>query len=377
MNHPGRRWIAGVCVLPFVLAVQIACSPAHGPILIGLAGPFSDSVGAPMRRAAEMAVREINQAGGVGGRPIQLVIRDDYGDPDSALSVASELVQSGVVAVIGHVYSGETLAAAPVYNAAGVLQISPSSSAPSVTQVGKWTFRVCPSDQQQAAALARFVSDRLQLRQGTILYLNNDYGRGLRRAFDIEFSRLGGEIDANGPYLTTEPDVNAYLDRLITRDHSEFVFLAGNQDEAASILRQAHAHKLTVPILGGDGLEGLEREGTLGDGTYVSNGYLPDFDSPENHRFVQAYQKAYPTSKPPTQAAAATYDILNLLREQLEQAGTDRRRLRDAVAEVGRERPPYRGVTGAIAFDEHGEVPHQRVVIGRISGGSIHAVEGL
>ncbi len=120
--------------------------PGSRPIRIGLAGPFSDSVGAPMKRAAELAVEQINQAGGIGGRRIELVARDDYGDPDSAVGIATDLEAAGVVAVVGHVYSGTTLAAAPVYNGSRtpVLQISPSSSAPAVTDAGDYTFRTWP-----------------------------------------------------------------------------------------------------------------------------------------------------------------------------------------------------------------------------------------
>lgn len=376
MNHVLRRWLSGAPVLFFGLPVLFACSPGDRPIRIGLAGPFSDSVGAPMRRAAELAVRQINRSGGIAGRPVELVARDDFGDPDSAIGVATELTAAGVVAVIGHVYSGSTLAAAPVYNTGRVVQISPSSTAPTITQAGDWTFRVCPSDVQQAQALARFVGERLHLQRGTILYLNDEYGRGLRRTFDDEFSRFGGEIDAEAPYLTTRPNVGAYLDRLVSRDHSEFVFLAGNQDEAAFILRQARARKLSIPFVGGDGLEGLEQQGAVGEGTYISNGYLADFDSPENRRFVQEYRTAYPMALPPSQAAAATFDILYLLRDRIALVGTDRRRLRDAVADVGRGSPAFRGVTGEIAFDENGDVPKQRVVIGRISGGTLHAVGG-
>jgi branched-chain amino acid transport system substrate-binding protein len=330
-----------------------------------------------MKRAAELAALQINQAGGVAGRQIALVIRNDFGDPDSAVAVAGRLASAGVVAVIGHVYSATTLAAAPVYNAAGVVQISPSSSAPRVTEAGEWTFRVCPGDAQQAEALARFVSDGLHLQRGTILYLNSEYGRGLRKAFNLEFSRLGGQIDEEVPYLTDRPDVGAYFDRLQLRDHSEFVFLAGNQQEAGFILRQARARRLSIPFIGGDGLEGLQQEGSVGNGTFISNGYLADFDSPENKQFVQAYHAAYPSAAPPSQAAAATFDAMYLLRDRMVKVGTNRRRLRDAVAEIGRGSPAFKGVTGTIAFDENGDVPQQRVVIGRVAGGRIRPVEGL
>jgi len=96
-----------------LVAFVTSCSRPDDPILIGLAGPFSDDVGAPMKQAAALAVDEINASGGINGRKIQLIARDDYAEPDSAVQIATELDRRGVVAVIGHVYSGTTLAAAP------------------------------------------------------------------------------------------------------------------------------------------------------------------------------------------------------------------------------------------------------------------------
>ena len=113
-----RRTFFVVHTSSLLLLSLAACGDTGAPIRIGLAGPFSDPVGAPMKRAAELAVEEINAAGGVRGRPLELVTRDDFGDPDSAVAVASALEAAKVVAVIGHVYSGTTLAAAPVYNGA-------------------------------------------------------------------------------------------------------------------------------------------------------------------------------------------------------------------------------------------------------------------
>jgi branched-chain amino acid transport system substrate-binding protein len=231
-----RRWTAGVSVSTLVLPVLLACAPGSHPIRIGLAGPFTDSVGAPMKHAAELAVRQINAAGGIGGRPIELVERNDFGNSDSAVNIAADLKAAGVVAVVGHVHSGTTLAAAPVYNGGrnAVTQISPSSSAPAVTAAGEYTFRTCPSDLQQGTALARFAADRLNLKRGTILYLNNEYGRGIRTIFASEFARRGGVIDDIDPYLGQTPDVDAYVERLARRKTSQFVFLGGNQDEAAA-----------------------------------------------------------------------------------------------------------------------------------------------
>ena len=372
-----RRFTAGS--VGAALLLTLACSAEGGPVRIGLAGPLSDSVGAPMRRAVELAVEQANRSGGINGRMIELIARDDFGDPDSAVQVAEALQSAGVVAVIGHVNSGSTLAAAPVYNDSRhpVVEISPSSTAPEVTDAGAYTFRVCPSDLQFGAALARFAAERLGFHHGTVLYLNDDYGRGLRQAFTRSFSELGGIIDETDPYLGADPDVGPYIERLIRRKTSEFIFLGGNQSEGVAALRAAANRKLSIPLMGGDGLEGLEKTGRLAEGAYIANGYLASFPSPTNREFVRVYADRYPGAAPPSQAAAAAYDIIFLLRRVIAQTGTDRTRIRDGLAAVGQGSAAYEGVTGEIAFDDHGDVPKQRVVIGQVRNGAVIAVEGL
>lgn len=371
-----RRWSR--LVLTGLALVLTACgSGSSGPVKIGIAGPFTDSVGAPMRRAAELAVAEINASGGVGGRPIELVLRDDYGEPDSAVNAAEELVDAGVVAVVGHVYSGATLAAAPVYNAARIVQISPSSSSPQISSAGAYTFRTCPSDLQQGEALARYAADRLNLRRATILYLNDDYGRGLRQTFAREFIRLGGMVDAMDPYLGDHPDVTSYIERLARRGSSQFVFMGGYREEAEVALRAARERGVKVPFFGGDALEGLERAGALAEGSYISNAYLASFDTPKNREFVSAYAKRYPAAIAPNQPAAATYDIIYMLRDAIARGASSGPALRDAIAKIGSTAPAFDGVTGEIAFDTAGDVPRQRVIIGRVESGQVRAVEGL
>ncbi|HEX9894230.1 MAG TPA: ABC transporter substrate-binding protein, partial [Gemmatimonadales bacterium] len=193
-----------------------------------------------MLRAAQLAVEEINASGGIGGRSIQLVARDDTGDPDSAVSVAAELVAEEVVAVVGHVYSGTTLAAAPVYGASEVPVpvITPSSSSPEVAQAGPHVFRLCPTDLEHGAALATWIRQGLGFSRGAVLYLNNPYGRGVRQSFVARFLVLGGSIVESDPYLGDTPDVGPYLDR-IRSTGAEFLVVAGNRLEAETVLQLA------------------------------------------------------------------------------------------------------------------------------------------
>ena len=281
-----------------------------------------------MKLAAELAAEEINAAGGINGRPIELVARDDYADPDSAVFIANDLYEAGVTAVVGHLFSGPTLAAAPVYNGGPdpVVAISPSSSSPEISTAGDYTFRICPSDLAHGAALARWTYQRLGSRRGAVLYLNDQYGRGIRQTFVQEFTRLGRRArsrsirtSANGP--TSAPTSTAW-----SRDRAEFLIVAGNRGEAEEIIRQARRRGLTIPVLGGDGLEGIHEAGALAEGVYLSSAYFPTIAD----RRQPSVRRGLPSQVPrraglPNQPAAATYDALYLLRDVIARSGIEPR----------------------------------------------------
>lgn len=375
MASPRRSGLIASRIAAGVLAgLLAACAPAEeGPIRIGIAGSFSDPIGIPMKLAAELAAEEINAAGGIGGRPLELVARDDYADPDSAVFIAGDLYDSDVVAVVGHLFSGMTLAASPVYNGGEdpVAAISPSSSSPELSTAGEHTFRVCPSDLAHGAALAQWVRERLGFERGAVLYLNDQYGRGIRQTFVKQFLRLGGRLESVDPYLGDSPDVGPYLDRLARSKDIEFLVVAGNRGEAEEVLRQARRRGLMLPVLGGDGLEGIEGAGALAEGVYLTSAYFPSLPTRANRKFVEAYRRKFPGVGLPNQPAAATYDAVHLLRDVIARAGTDRQAVRRVLAAVGSETPPFEGVTGVVAFDARGDVPDQNVYIGKVSAGAV------
>ncbi len=357
-----------------VAGLLSGCAADSGrPVRIGVSGSFSDPIGLPMKLAAELAAEEINAAGGINGRRLELVSRDDYADPDSAVFVASDLYQSDVSAVVGHLFSGTTLAASPVYNGGPdpVAAISPSSSSPEVSSAGDHTFRVCPSDLAHGAALAHWVRERLGLERGAVLYLNDQYGRGIRQTFVEGFIGLGGRLQSIDPYLGDKPDVGPYLDRLVRDKWIEFLVVAGNRGEAEEVIRQARRRGLTVPVLGGDGLEGIESAGALSEGVYLTSSYFPTLATEANRKFVEAYRRKFPDAGMPNQPAAATYDAIYLLRDVIARAGTDRQAVRRALAAVGSETPAFEGVTGVVAFDAAGDVPDQNVYVGMVRGGAV------
>jgi len=374
----GRSSRALTILMPAALLLVWGCSGSPEPIRIGLAGSLTDPVGIPMKLAAELAVEEINGQGGVDGRLLELIQRDDYGDPDSAVFVATDLYEAGVSAVIGHIFSGMTLAAAPVYNGGPdpVAAISPSSSSPDISTAGDYTFRICPSDLAHGIALAKWVHDTLKLERGAVLFLNDQYGRGVRQTFVRDFVRRGGTLQAIDPYLGDIPQVGPYLDRLAKVGGTDFLVIAGNRGEAEEILRQARRRGLTMPILGGDGLEGIEAAGALAEGVHLSSAYLPTLATPANRKFLQAYRRKFPAAGLPNQPAAATYDAVYLLGEVIGRAGSKRSAIRRELARVGGAAPAFRGVTGTVAFDAKGDVPNQTVYIGVVHGGAVQLAGG-
>ncbi len=370
-----------VRVLALSLAALVAaCTGRDRPIYIGVAAPFTDPIGEPALKAARLAVSEINAAGGIRGRPLALIEKDDHADPDSAVDAAVALYESDAVAVVGHVFSSTTLAAAPIYNGGRhpMVELSQSSSAPEVSAAGDFTFRLCPSDLAHGQALARWVSERLQLGSGAVLYLDDDYGRGIREQFVTEFQRRGGTVLGIDPYLGAAPDVGPYLDRLLRLPRRpQFLMVAGNRSEAEAVLRQARDRGLDVPLVGGDGLEGLEQAGALAQGDYVSAAYHPSLNSRANRDFIAAWKRAYPGAPLPNQPAAATYDGVRLLAEVIAEVGPDRAKVRQRLARVGRDLPAWDGVGGRIAFDSLGDVPSRQVYITVVRDGQVILAGGL
>jgi branched-chain amino acid transport system substrate-binding protein len=365
------RTFAVLCIA----ASLAACGRGRGPVVIGVAGPFSQPRGISMQRAAQLAANEINAAGGIRGDSIRLVFADDSGSEDVAVRIAKAFVDSAaVLAVVGHLSSNATLAAGRVYSAAAnpLLMISPSASSPDLTGFSPYVFRVTPNDLNQGQQIARFTRRVLGARRAGVLFINNEYGRGLRHAFAAEFTGLGGTVVEEDPYLGATPTFEPYLTRLQRRGGVDVLVLACELPGAEEALREASQMGLRWPVIGGDALTGIEALGPLAEGVRFSSTYLPQRPGDLNARFVAAYARAFNGDRP-DHRGAGSYDIVHLLARAIADAGHDRRAIRDYIAEIGTRRPAYEGVTGTIAFDALGDVPAKPVVIGVVHGGQLQA----
>jgi len=177
------------------------------------------------------------------------------------------------------------------------------------------------------------------------------------------------------PFSEQKPDVGAYLERLAQTQGADFLILAANIDEGTQVLRAIRDKGFKGPILGGDGLDGIEDAGPLGEGVYVATVYLPSENTERNRKFLSAYREKFPLGNPVDYSAAATYDIVYLLRDAMLRGGTSRKQLRDAVAAVGQTEPAFSGLTGSIAFDENGDVPQLNIQMGVVRNGTLRVAE--
>lgn len=362
-----RRLLLPLCAA----GVLAACESSSGPVVLGVAGPFGTTYGASMRQGAELAAREVNANGGIRSRPLELRFLDDAADPDVAVKVAEEFFDdSEVVAVVGHVNSGAMVNAASVYEQ-GLPAVATSATSEIISGLGDWIFRVAPSDSANSVDLARIAREAGV--PAAVLYENEDYGRGLAEGFRAALAGSGGRVVSVDPYLPTTDDLRPYLQRMRERGVG-LVFVAGLENDAARIIRQAHEVGLEARFLGGDGMEGLVTMGPEFDETLVGVLFHPDA-SPRSAAFAAQFRAAY--GREADSFAALAYDATRLVAEAAREAGPDRIAIRDYLAGVGREgAPPYEGVTGTIRFDANGDPVDKEFAVGEIHQGRIRLTDG-
>ncbi len=329
-------------------------SPDTSTIKIGYLGDLSGptfNFGESGKNGVLLAAAEINQAGGINGRRIDVVIEDDQGSPERAATVANKLVHlDNVVALIAGGASGSSLAAGPNAQAAQVPMISPSSTNPAVTQIGDYIFRACFLDAFQGEVMARFAVKSLNAKKAAIMLdYNSPYSRGLTEFFELSFTKLGGQVVSKQSYTQGDSDFRGQLSELKGTE-PDVIYLPGYYGDVAIIAKQARQLGLTQPLLGGDGWDAPELWSLAGDsinGSYISNHYSVEDPSPAIQKFVQNYRMQSGNLMPDAHAALA-YDAMRFLAEAIQRAGTNGPKLRDALAATKN----FQGITGLISMDK-------------------------
>jgi branched-chain amino acid transport system substrate-binding protein len=352
--------------LAALLLSLAACNGGGGgTYTIGLAAPLQRSFGENSRLAAEMAIKEINEAGGVNGHLLALKPLDDKAEESEAITVAQRMYDdASVLAVVGHANSGPMMAASEVYER-GLPAVGTSATSTEISRLGEWVFRTGSSDSANAAALATSAAGLG--RRVAILYSNDDYGISLADVFGRALAGTGATLVGRYPYLEEMKDFRPYI-RLLKQRGAEVVLVAGLEVGAATLIEQSHELEWTPRFIGGDGLEPLAELGARYNGTLVGVLYHPEM-SPAARRFAASFREAY--KREPDSSAATSYDAVQLIAGALREGNTTRASIRRYLELVGRSggAPPLAGVSGPVAFDENGDPVGKPVALVRIENG--------
>ncbi|MDI9421308.1 MAG: ABC transporter substrate-binding protein [Bacillota bacterium] len=364
-----RKWFTGVLagLLLLVLTLPVLADEA---LKVGLITPLTGSVstfGISVRNAVVMGVEQINEAGGINGRPIELIIYDDKGDATEAANSVRRLIdRDQVVLVIGPVITPCVLAAAPIAQGAGIPLMTPTGTGDTITSIGDMIFRAAYKDSFQGETMARFAWEKMGLKKVAVIYdVANDYSTGVMNAFRQKYQELGGEIVSLESYSTNDNDFSAQLTSIYVRK-PEAVFIPDYYSAAGPIIMQARQLGIEVPLLGIDGWDSPELAllaGGYEEGGYFVNHYSTDDQTASTQAFIAAYEAQFGIK--PDALAALGYDGILIVKAALEAAdSTDPEAIRDALGTV----TDIQGATGTINMDPEG-TPVKSVVIIQIQNG--------
>ena len=353
------------------LAGLASCNPSGGDtasteeIVIGEYGSLTGedaTFGTSTKNGIEIAVDEVNAAGGILGKKVRVIVEDDQGKAEEAQIVVTKLItKDRVVAVLGEVASSRSLAAAPVAQQYGVPMISPSSTNVEVTRKGDYIFRVCFLDPFQGYVMAKFATSTLKITKVAVLRdIKSDYSVGLANAFIENFQKMGGTIVGDESYSAGDTDFNAQLTSIKAKG-PQAIFVPGYYTAVGLIARQAKKQGINAPLLGGDGWDSpklTEIGGKDLDGSFFTNHYSVEDPSPEAQKFLAAYKARFNTV--PDALGGLGYDSAMVLFEAIKRAGsTDGKKIRDEIART----KDHSGVTGKITLNSERNADKPAVVL--------------
>lgn len=358
-----------ILAVAFAAGALLGCQKKAETIKIGLAGvqtgPDGEIGTAPIR-GSQLAIDEWNAKGGLLGLQIEAVSRDDEGKANQAVAVAQELVAAGVKAVVGHFNSGCSLPASEVYHQAGIVQITPASTNPQVTERGfNQTFRLCGRDDQQGDVSAKFASDSLKLTKVAVIHNKTAYGQGIAEVFKKTFESKGDTVALFDGLASEEMDFRATISA-IQKSGAQAVFFGGMYNQGGPFYNQLRQAGFKGAFLGGDGIydgELIKTVGAKADSVFITFG--PDFMGTEAAKpFLAAYKKKF--NQDAGGYAIYGYDAANILLQAMQKAGTTDA---EKVAKALRSQS-WKGLTGDAEFDAKGDLKKANYVIWTIREGA-------
>lgn len=344
-------------------------STAEGGVFkIGGIGPLTgdaSSYGISVKNGAQIAVDEINEAGGAAGYQFELLFEDDELDEEKSVNAYNKLMDSNVNAILGSVTSGCSIAVSEVSKDDGILQITPSGSAQACTQYDN-AFRICFTDPMQGELMAKYIIEKGIKKTAIIYNVSDEYSKGIADAFTTEYQAAGGTISASESYNTGDIDFKTQLTTIKNSD-AEALFLPVYYSDVASISEQAAGVGLALPYFGCDGWDGvikqLNGDTSKIDGAVFLTPFVASSEDEKVKNFVEKYSEKFGAT--PDQFAADGYDGVYAMAKALEQTNGDasNEALISAMTSITVD-----GVTGSMTFDASGE-PNKDALVAVIKDG--------
>lgn len=331
--------------------------------LSGVVASYGDNA----RNGALIAIEEINKAGGVLGKQLEPVVRDNQSKTDEAMNVSAALVDEGVVAQIGPLTSGTVAGSTPVMMENQICLIAPAATANNVTVDEKtnktrdYIFRVCYRDSDQGERMADFAIDTLKVKKAAIFgSTSDDYAKGLAKYFKKEFEAKGGTIVAEEGFMNLDKEFRGTLTKIRSKN-PDFIYAPGYYTEVSVLIKQARELGLDVPIGGGDGWDSPDLVKVAGvealNNTFFTNHYSVEDPDPAIQSFVKAYQEHH--KKLPDSFAALGYDSVKLLADAITRAeSADPAKIKEALENT----KDFAGITGTMSINEQHN-PVKNIVI--------------
>ncbi|HPF19090.1 MAG: ABC transporter substrate-binding protein [Eubacteriales bacterium] len=339
--------------------------PADEGYKVGVIAPLTGSVsvyGIAVKNAAEMAKEEINAAGGIDGKMVELVIMDDKGDSTEGVSAFNKLVSDGITVVLGPVTSGVTSAVTSIANSEGVVMLTPTSTADTITTESDYVFRSCFKDSYQGIMGAKFLSENGYTKAAVLYCAGDTYSKGLRDSFVAAAPDFGIEVVVDEASSSMDDTDFTTQATKIAAAGADSLFAAYYYNAAGPyIIPQTRAAGFTGAVMGPDGFDGIVPDyitGTMADynNVFFTNHYSTEDEKEIVQSFIANYQAAY--GEMPNALAALGYDGANMLFKAITEAGTTEA----AAVKAALDGMEFDGVTGTFVLDETG-TPEKSVAI--------------
>lgn len=373
-----RTLLAATSGLAFAPLAARAAAPAGEPLLIGVSGPLSGPAaqyGAQWKKGFDLAIEEINGAGGVLGRPIGYVFEDSQSDPRQSVGIAQKIVADPrLLMEAGDFASPASMAASPIYQRAKMVQFGFTNSHPDFTKGGDYMWSTSNSQADEQPNLADYAVNKLGLKRLAVLFLNTDWGRTSKDVFSDAAKKLGAEVVAAEGYQPTEQDFRPTLVRV--RDAKpDGVILLSYYADAALIMRQSADSGLKLPFASASSVYSpklLELGGPAVENLYLLTVFFPEEPRPEVQKFVTNFRAKYQTD--PDTFNAGAYDVIYVFKALVEQFGPTRAGIREGLGKI-KDVPSV--IFGSITFNpETRRVPKAAYTHLQVKGGKFVSWDG-